>query len=147
MDTPNVSDRPDERIASECGECGEYGALDPFTDEHDIEYWLWDGAHLIPASAEKSERLREREALLRLSYWQAFMEKHDHARPPLVSGAPVEEASGVIMPSLSESLPHTRPTSSVAQLVARLWPWLIVAALFAGIIVLGILAQLVVGGR
>ena len=103
MDTPNVCDRPDERIASEYGE---YDALDPFTDEHDIEYWLWDGAHLIPASAEKSERLREREALLRLSYWQAFMEKHDHARPPLVSGAPVEEASGVIMPSPFEELPH-----------------------------------------
>lgn len=49
-------------------------ALDPFMDEHDIEYWLWDGERLIPASAEESERLREREALLRLGYWESQSE-------------------------------------------------------------------------
>ena len=55
--------------------------IDPFTDEHDIEYWLWDGARLIPASPEESERFREREALLRLSYWQTHIHDEDLSLP------------------------------------------------------------------
>lgn len=35
---------------------------DPFTGEHDIEYWIWSGSRLVPASPEVAERLREHEA-------------------------------------------------------------------------------------
>lgn len=57
------------------------GEIDPFTDEHNIEYWLWDGAALIPASPVESERLRKREAMLRLTYWQESSGGNDRARP------------------------------------------------------------------
>lgn len=55
--------------------------IDPFTDEHDIEYWIWDGVALIPAPPVESERIREREALLRLSYWQTHINGNAHAQP------------------------------------------------------------------
>jgi hypothetical protein len=35
---------------------------DPFTGEHDIEYWIWSGSRLVPAPPEVAERLREQEA-------------------------------------------------------------------------------------
>jgi len=35
---------------------------DPFDDEHDIEYWLWTGSRLVPASPDAMERLRQQEA-------------------------------------------------------------------------------------
>lgn len=57
------------------------GDIDPFTDEHDIEYWISDGAELIPASPVESERFREREALLRLSYWQTQIDGNALAQP------------------------------------------------------------------
>ena len=57
------------------------GEIDPFTDEHGIEYWIWDGAALIPASPVESERFREREALLRLSYWQTHIDGNALAQP------------------------------------------------------------------
>jgi hypothetical protein len=36
---------------------------DPFTGDHNIEYWIWTGRRLVPASPEESERLRRQEAL------------------------------------------------------------------------------------
>jgi hypothetical protein len=36
---------------------------DPFTGDHNIEYWIWTGRRLVPASPEESERLRQNEAL------------------------------------------------------------------------------------
>jgi hypothetical protein len=36
---------------------------DPFTGDHNIEYWIWTGTRLVPASPEDSERLRRQEAL------------------------------------------------------------------------------------
>jgi hypothetical protein len=36
---------------------------DPFTGDHTIEYWIWTGSRLVPASPEESERLRRQEAL------------------------------------------------------------------------------------
>jgi len=45
---------------------------DPWEGEHDIEYWIWDGTRLVPASAAQLELIREDErtfaALRRL--WQ-----------------------------------------------------------------------------
>jgi hypothetical protein len=67
-DTWERYDESDTPAATDAGE------IDPFTDEHDIEYWIWDGAALIPASPVESERFREREALLRLSYWQTHLD-------------------------------------------------------------------------
>lgn len=55
--------------------------IDPFTDEHDIEYWIWDGAALLPASPVESERFREREAVLRLTYWQTHIDGNELTRP------------------------------------------------------------------
>ncbi len=73
MDTQNIhniSMKQDGRVVL----AGD--ALDPFMDEHNIEYWLWDGERLIPASLEESERFREREALLRLDYLQSQSERN-----------------------------------------------------------------------
>jgi hypothetical protein len=36
---------------------------DPFTGDHTIEYWIWTGTRLVPASPEEAERLRQEEAL------------------------------------------------------------------------------------
>jgi hypothetical protein len=36
---------------------------DPFTGDHNIEYWLWTGSRLVPASPETAERLQRQEAL------------------------------------------------------------------------------------
>lgn len=36
---------------------------DPFTGDHNIEYWIWTGSHLVPASPDQAERLRRQEAL------------------------------------------------------------------------------------
>jgi hypothetical protein len=36
---------------------------DPFTGDHNIEYWIWTGSRLVPASPEDSERLRRQEEL------------------------------------------------------------------------------------
>jgi hypothetical protein len=36
---------------------------DPFTGDHDIEYWIWTGSRLVPATPEAVERLRQQEAL------------------------------------------------------------------------------------
>src|SRR5215469_12970872 len=38
--------------------------------QHDIEYWVWRGHTLIPATPEQAAALREREALARLARWQ-----------------------------------------------------------------------------
>lgn len=38
--------------------------------EHDIEYWVYDGKRLVPASPDEAERLRELEAWPRLTRWQ-----------------------------------------------------------------------------
>jgi hypothetical protein len=35
---------------------------DPYTGEHDIEYWIWTGNRLVPASPEAAERIRQQEA-------------------------------------------------------------------------------------
>jgi hypothetical protein len=36
---------------------------DPFTGDHNIEYWIWTGSRLVPASPEESLRLRRQEEL------------------------------------------------------------------------------------
>jgi hypothetical protein len=36
----------------------------------DIEYWVWRGHTLVPATPEQAAALREREALARLARWQ-----------------------------------------------------------------------------
>jgi hypothetical protein len=33
------------------------------SDDHHIEYWIWTGTRLVPASSEEEERLLLREAL------------------------------------------------------------------------------------
>ncbi len=35
---------------------------DPFTGDHDIEYWIWAGSRLVPAPPEVAERIRQHEA-------------------------------------------------------------------------------------
>jgi hypothetical protein len=43
--------------------------------EHDIEYWVWRGHTLIPATPEQAAALREREAFARLTRWQQAQER------------------------------------------------------------------------
>ncbi|MGZ6392053.1 MAG: hypothetical protein ACXWQZ_22680, partial [Ktedonobacterales bacterium] len=101
--TRNISFRQDERVVL----TGD--TLDPFTDEHDIEYWLWDGERLIPASAEECERFREREAQLRLGYWTSLSEGNDLAQPAhghgIVSAA--QSMSGRLLTYISNSSRRT----------------------------------------
>jgi hypothetical protein len=40
-----------------------------------IEYWIWTGTRLIPASANKADRLREIEAFQRLELWKNEQER------------------------------------------------------------------------
>jgi hypothetical protein len=40
-----------------------------------IEYWIWTGTRLIPASADQADRLREREAFQRLELWKQHLER------------------------------------------------------------------------
>lgn len=37
--------------------------------EHDIEYWVWSGNRLVPATPDQIVIIREREALARLRAW------------------------------------------------------------------------------
>ncbi len=52
---------------------------DPWEGEHDIEYWIWDGTQLVPASADEVHSIREqertRDAMWRLKQWEA-RERH-----------------------------------------------------------------------
>ena len=47
---------------------------DPWDDPHDIEYWVWNGSELIPASASERAALQENErirlARRRLARWE-----------------------------------------------------------------------------
>jgi len=58
---------------------------DPWEGEHEIEYWVWDGTRLVPASAEQLERIREDErtftAMRRL--WQHQQAERKATRRPL----------------------------------------------------------------
>lgn len=45
-------------------------SLDDAFGTHDIEYWVWSGTQLVPASPEQVALLREYEAMWRLEYWQ-----------------------------------------------------------------------------
>jgi hypothetical protein len=36
---------------------------DPFTGDHTIEYWIWTGSRLVPATPEAAERIRQQEML------------------------------------------------------------------------------------
>jgi hypothetical protein len=36
---------------------------DPFTGDHNIEYWVWTGSRLVPASSDQAARLRRQEEL------------------------------------------------------------------------------------
>ena len=48
---------------------------DPWEGVHDIEYWVWNGTRLVPASEEGVQSIREqertRDALWRLEQWNA----------------------------------------------------------------------------
>lgn len=48
---------------------------DPWEGAHDIEYWVWNGMQLAPASDEQVERIHEHErtlaAMSRLERWEA----------------------------------------------------------------------------
>lgn len=37
--------------------------LDPFDDDHGIEYWIWNGVRLVPACPDEVERIRVGEHL------------------------------------------------------------------------------------
>ncbi|HLZ25534.1 MAG TPA: hypothetical protein VKQ30_25705 [Ktedonobacterales bacterium] len=48
--------------------------------EHDIEYWVWCGVKLVPATPEQVARIRDHEALLRLQAWKAHAEQLTRSR-------------------------------------------------------------------
>lgn len=64
------------------GNEGELDVEDAFGD-HDIEYWVWSGNRLVPASPDQIALIREREALLRLQVWAARKQpaQRDQSRP------------------------------------------------------------------
>jgi hypothetical protein len=48
---------------------GDYDVGEAFGD-HNIEYWIYDGQRLVPASPDEEERLRDWWAMRRLETWQ-----------------------------------------------------------------------------
>jgi hypothetical protein len=53
----------DEAIADAIEQIAGEPFPDPVTGDHNIEYWIWTGSRLVPASPETAERLRRQEAL------------------------------------------------------------------------------------
>ena len=53
----------DEAIADAIEQMTGEPLPDPFTGNHNIEYWIWTGSRLVPATPEAAERLRQQEAL------------------------------------------------------------------------------------
>jgi hypothetical protein len=53
----------DEAIADSIEQLTGEPFPDPFTGDHDIEYWIWAGDRLVPASPEAAERLLQQELL------------------------------------------------------------------------------------
>lgn len=49
--------------------------------EHDIEYWVWSGSRLVPATTEQVAAIREHEALCRLPSWASRQQERDHTAP------------------------------------------------------------------
>jgi hypothetical protein len=56
---------------------------DPWDDPHDIEYWVWDGKRLVPASPTEQSAIQEAErgqsARRRLTQWER--EQREAAQP------------------------------------------------------------------
>jgi hypothetical protein len=48
--------------------------------EHDIEYWVWSGNRLVPATPEQTALIREREALSFLRARKVIQISHGHER-------------------------------------------------------------------
>ena len=55
----------DEAIADSIEQLTGESFPDPFTGDHDIQYWIWTAGRLVPASPEAAERLRQQELLER----------------------------------------------------------------------------------
>jgi hypothetical protein len=53
----------DEAIADAIEQMTSEPLPDPFTGDHDIEYWIWTGSRLVPATPEAADRIRRQEAL------------------------------------------------------------------------------------
>lgn len=58
------------KLEREGSEEDAYDVGDAF-GEHNIEYWIYDGKRLVPASPDEQERLREWEQRSRLEQWKA----------------------------------------------------------------------------
>jgi hypothetical protein len=63
------------------GDCyeGDYDVGDAF-GEHNIEYWIYDGTRLVPASPAQAEQLRDLDARRRLELWQAQERRRERMR-------------------------------------------------------------------
>jgi hypothetical protein len=80
---------------------------DPFTGDHNIEYWIWTGSRLVPASPEAAERIRRQEALeeeefrllrerqrfYRIRRWEAFRRIMGRLAAPLQQIAAIFRSS------------------------------------------------------
>jgi hypothetical protein len=53
----------DEAIADSIEQLTGEPFPDPFIGDHDIQYWIWTGDRLVPASPEAAERIRQQELL------------------------------------------------------------------------------------
>lgn len=64
-------------------------APDPWDDPHNIEYWVWDGERLVPASPAERAAIQEMEraqsARRRLSQWEHAQRKDAQRRHVFVS--------------------------------------------------------------
>ncbi len=75
-----------DRYELERDDASDYDAYDvgeAFGD-HDIEYWIYGGRRLVPASPDEAERLREMEARVRLESRKSDEQRHQR----LAMGAP-----------------------------------------------------------
>jgi len=53
----------DEAIADAIEQITGEPLPDPYTGDHEIQYWIWTGNRLVPASPEAAERIRQQEAM------------------------------------------------------------------------------------
>lgn len=66
------------KLEREGSEEDAYDVGDAF-GEHNIEYWVYDGTRLIPASPDEQERLREWEQRILLEQWKAIERRRERA--------------------------------------------------------------------
>ena len=117
-DLPDKLDEPNDTVPQETA------FPDPWDGDHDIEYWVWSGDQLVPATPSQQAEIQETERIAsarrRLTRWhnEHGQQQHVTVRTRIVRGIRQPIASVLHMlrhdarPSVASSQPHDAPTSA-----------------------------------